>query len=97
MKLIKEEPFHYREHNQIIRKIGEFRSWKIIDPLKKLSNTEGVSDQLKQKILEELGRLGDPRIISFLGDFIHYENKNVRNAAVKGLSRFKNSKCIEEA
>ncbi len=101
-KLVKElkthidsRSFAIREINDLIFKIGSLRSWHIIEPLKNIIKEPRCPNNIKIKVLEELGKYGEPRVIGILSEYIKNKDKSIRNAAVKGLSTIKNIKCVQ--
>lgn len=85
-----------KEISNLIQKFGLMKSWQIVEPLENLinDNSINVSVGIKVKILEELGKIGDPHVIRVLGSHVSDENKAIRNAAIKGLSMIKHPKCL---
>lgn len=94
-KKLKDKSGSLKDLNDVIKNIGELRTWQIIEPLEDLLKLKETPEQIKIKILDELGRYGEPRVIRILVDYIHDEDKSIKNAAVKGLSRIRNQKCVD--
>jgi HEAT repeat protein len=93
---IKIKSSNLKEISDLIQKFGLIKSWQIVEPLESLINDNSikVSDAIKVRILEELGKIGDPHVIRVLGSHVSDENKAIRNAAIKGLSMIKHPKCL---
>ena len=87
--------FSFKDQNNLIRKLGEMNTWQVIKPFEEILNHKNSTDNVKKRILEELGKIGDPRVIKVLTKYVNDTNKIIKNAAVKGLSRIKHPKCVQ--
>ncbi|MHA1729184.1 MAG: HEAT repeat domain-containing protein [Promethearchaeota archaeon] len=94
---INDRTSNFREKSNLVQKIAAIKSWKILEPLENLVKGAKikVSDDLRVKVLEELAKFGDPRVIKILTEHIKDKNSSIRVAAVKGLSMIQNPKCIQ--
>jgi HEAT repeat protein len=90
-----DKSFGPKEQGDLVRKIIGTKSWLVIEPLEKLIHEVKCPDITKVKILEELGKFGEPRVIRILTDYVKDKSNMVKNAAIKGLSMIVNPKCIQ--
>lgn len=91
---LSDKNFTFKDQRDLIQKIASFKSWQIIEPLENLLGYEKTNASMKVKILEVLGDLGDPRVIKILTSYASNTDKNIKNAALKGLSLIENPKCV---
>lgn len=91
---LNDKSFTFKDQRELIQKIASFKSWQIIEPLESLLGYEKTNTNMKVKILEVLGELGDPRVIKILTSYANNADKNIKNAAIKGLSLIENIKCV---
>ena len=90
-----DKSFGPKEQGDLVRKIVGTKSWLVIEPLEKLIKEEKCPDITKVKVLEELGKYGEPRVIRIIADYVKDKSNMVKSAAIKGLSMITNPKVIQ--
>ena len=78
-----------------MRKFQSIGTWHIIDPIKKVLDSPNCPLRTQQKILELLGKIQDPRVISILASYLEHNEKQLRSQAIKSLSLIKNPRVTQ--